>query len=135
MANNEIMLERIGNTLSNLDDTICQSGGVEGIDYPTRKNNIKSDLTGLEPVTVKRYFAGEEEWGAQVGYCVDNALDFNGHYGLEVVRGYCGNKINPEDKRSWFLFEHYWNKDEDGVYWDSTPLYMDVEYHYFLEQE
>jgi len=107
----------------------------EGIDYPTRKNNIKSDTCGLKPISVKRYVAGVEEWGARVGHCIDNALDFNGHYGLEVVRGYCGNKLVPNDEQSWVLFEHYWNKDEEGVYWDSTPLDKKFEYHYFLEQE
>ena len=107
----------------------------EGIDYPTRKNNIKSNTRGLENIRVKRYFGGVQEWEARVGRCIDNALDFKDHYGLEVVRGYCGNKLAPNDEESWVLFEHYWNKDEEGVYWDSTPLDKEVEYHYFLEQE
>ena len=65
----------------------------------------------MKQVEVKYY----QHPDARIKQCYQNAELLEQEWGFEIVKGY------TVDKKG-FAIEHYFNRECDGVYWDSTPI-------------
>jgi hypothetical protein len=68
-----------------------------------------------------RYYKSTD---AVIKECYQNAHQLQDEWGFDVVKGWT--------KDNGILVEHYFNKEDDDLYWDSTPIVEycgDVEYY------